>query len=47
MPRLVFRCRVCGEEREAALAEERGGLLFVICERGHAQFISPAEARPL
>jgi hypothetical protein len=44
-PRLVFRCRVCREEMEAAFAEMRGGLLYVICERGHSQFIGPGEAR--
>ncbi|MCS7146522.1 MAG: hypothetical protein RMJ28_04225 [Nitrososphaerota archaeon] len=45
MPRIIFRCRFCREERVAVVAVEKGEYLQVTCERGHTQFIRRREAR--
>ncbi|MEM0445290.1 MAG: hypothetical protein QXO86_04870 [Nitrososphaerota archaeon] len=45
MSKILFRCRVCRDEREAVIVVEKGEYLQVTCERGHTQFIARREAR--
>lgn len=35
-----FRCVICRVEVEAVHAEDRGDKYYVICPRGHEQYVS-------